>query len=355
MCEARTLRRGDPIALMARLTNHRNIPPSPDDIAAMLDFLCRALQFGGTIDAAAGLAPGWQDWVHERRAKPLLDAALAALDGNNSKRAQAEQLRRAMQRYKASGRYERDLARGFADPGDALSFALLQRHGGKVPSLSTILRRFKTLGDLNHAAGDAGDMIKLRNKPADPAQNNEDERVAARLPDLRREHAEVGRRLREIFLAIGLEVDRSWKPDSGAAEVEELLTGRTAPPEASMPLPALHWRLLCRQDALEKAISKAMRSDARVEERRRDERLAAAQAEIRAAVRKRALLARQLQRANREFLELEMRLGLDPFGGLPSSAHPLLGTGQPGDEVDVVTDGLLACGIISRKDLADAD
>jgi hypothetical protein len=201
-------------------------------------------------------------------------------------------------------------------------------------------------------------MIKQLKKPVDPAtlsgQELDEYLADVRLPELQRERADVDRRLAEIFRAIKFECDWGWKPDAEADEVQTLLTGRAAPAEKSMPLPALHAHLHRRHAALDKAIIQAQKAADRVADLRRDERLAASREEIRAVVRERLLLAIQLQRANRRLFELEQRLGVEPRHGLPSSGYDLLGPGLPGDEVANLTDALLLVGIVSRKEIFDA-
>jgi hypothetical protein len=196
-------------------------------------------------------------------------------------------------------------------------------------------------------------MIRLKKPVLDPAPTTaeeEDERLAARLPELRRERSDTIRRLIEVRDA---DIDWAWAPDDAANAVAVLLTGHpAAPAETAMPMGALHAKLLRHQSALDKAIALAQRAEARVAERALDRRIAENLPEIHARVRKRCLLALELQRENRALLELEERLGVDrSLGGLPSTGSPLLGPGGPGDEVDVLVDALLACGIISRKDL----
>jgi hypothetical protein len=201
-------------------------------------------------------------------------------------------------------------------------------------------------------------MIKLK-PPVDPATltgDALDEYLAdTRLPQLLRERGDVNRRLAEIFKLVKFDIDWTWKPDAEADEVATLLTGRAAAPiETRMPIAAQHAQLHRRLNALDKAIAQAHRIAARVAERRLDERLAANRSKIHAVVRKRALLAIALQRANQEFLELERELGVDPSYGLPSSGYALLGPPAPDDEVARLTDGLLGIGMLSRKEIFDA-
>jgi hypothetical protein len=213
------------------------------------------------------------------------------------------------------------------------------------------------IGPLSHDTGNDGDMaLKLR-RPVDPAPNieDEDERFAARLPELRRDLAETDDRLRDLFKAIKFDLDWAWKPSDEANEIRTLLTGSPAPAQETMPLAALHAHLHRHRAALDKAILVCQRAKARVEARRRDERIAAALPEIRNLVRERVLLARQLQRKNRALMELGQELGVDPAFGLPSSGYELLGPGHPGDEVSTLIDALLPGGHISRKDLLDAE
>jgi hypothetical protein len=140
--EGSTLRRSatsdtDPISRIDRLADP-DAQLAPDDVAVLRAALRLALAGGDTIESAFGLATGWQRHIHQRRAT----AALASVTPTGrSDRAQAEQIRSAAQRYKASAQYEIDLARGApADPADAISFAVLRAHGGRVASFSTILR-----------------------------------------------------------------------------------------------------------------------------------------------------------------------------------------------------------------------
>src|SRR5262249_21108601 len=161
-----------------------------------------------------------------------------------------------------------------ADPADAISFALLAAHGGRVASFSTT-RRLMALAQqnfpLSHETGDDDGMIKLR-KPVDaPApettvEQPDEHGADIRLPELQRERAEVTRRLAEIFKVVGLEVDYSWRPDAEADEVQTLLTGRAAPAaaERNMPPAARHAQLLRRLNSLDKAIEQAHRIAARV-------------------------------------------------------------------------------------------
>jgi hypothetical protein len=201
-------------------------------------------------------------------------------------------------------------------------------------------------------------MIKLK-KPVDPAtlsgQELDEYLADVRLPQLLRERADVVRRLGEMFASIKFECDWSWKPDAEADEVNVLLTGSAAPAEKSMPLPALHAHLHRRQAALDKAIIRAGQAAARVAERRLEQRLVENRPQINALARERCLLAIRLQRVNRQLLALEETLGIDrALGGLPSTGADLLGPGLPGDEVANLTDALLTIGIVSRKDILDA-
>jgi hypothetical protein len=199
--------------------------------------------------------------------------------------------------------------------------------------------------------------IKLR-KPLDtaaPEQIDDDYIADVRLPQLLQEREEVNRRLADMFKVTKFDIDWDWKPDAEADEVRTLLTGRAASPaEIRIPVAAQHAQLHRRLIALDRAIELAHRIAKRVADRRLDERLSANRSKIHAAVRKRTLLAIQLQRANQEFLELERELGVEPSVGLPSSGYFLLGPPAPGDEVACVTDALVLVGIVSRKDVFDA-
>jgi hypothetical protein len=357
--ETRTLTRPagtDPISRVQRLIAGDG---TAEDDAALRDALRRAVENGQTFEHAFGLRGGWRKALQNRRRR----AALASMPWAGSKRATGEQNRKALLRY-ASTRYPTDRERGGpTDAADAPLYTLLAAHGGKALSEET-LRRLASAGPwvkiadaITHAAGDDGAMsIKLRKPVLDPAPTTaeeEDERLAARLPELRRERSETIRRLIEVRDS---EIDWSWQPDSEASAVALLLTGRpAAPAEQSMPLPALHARLLRHQSALDKAIALAQRAAARVAERDLERRIAENLPEIHAIVRERCLLAIRLQRVNLALLELEERLGVDrSLGGLPSTGYPLLGAPQAGDEVARLVDALLLVGIISRKDVLGA-
>jgi hypothetical protein len=352
----------DPIGLLDRLTDP-NVPPTDDDIAALVEAVRVALRDRTTIDTALGAGGGWQRWVDERRANEVIAAARATMDDDDdsSERAQIERLQRDAEHYR-SGRYPRDRERGVAGaPGDRLAFALLQLYGGKVPSYSTLVRRFRRVGDLNHATAESDGMaIRLRkpieSAPPTAAEQPEklDEYIAdVRLPELQRQSAELNRHLREVFEVHKFDIDWDWRPNDEANAVATLLGGRSVPIEETMPPGALHASLLRRRENLDKAIAQAHRIKARVEERREAERLATAQPELRAILRSLVRHARVVQREKRALIELEQRLGVNPAFGLPSSGYALLGPGLPGDEVDLMTDDLLKAGYISRKDLLD--
>jgi hypothetical protein len=367
-----TLRRRDPIDPLARLINGDDL--TADDLAILRATVRRAMRERITLDTALG--GGWRRALGERLIKRAL--ASGTLEGD-SDLAKAQQAHRDAQHY-ASTRYPADLDRDTpADPADAISFAMLQMDGGEVASLVTYRRRVTaatTRGELTAALINAGDDLinetsddedmAIRRKPVDPAITPTEATAPqqepldleayladVRLPELRRERDEVDHRLREIFAVHRFDIDFDWRQSDEANEVAVLLTGRAAPAEAQMPPGALHASLLRRRAALDKAIARCEYAAARVAERRLEERLAAAKVEITALVRERWLAARHLQRLNRRLIALSEQLGVDPTYGLPSSGFDLLGWGLPGDEVSTLGDALLACGIISRKDLLD--
>jgi hypothetical protein len=349
--------RPDPIALIERILDADG-PPAADDIAAIVQALRRAAAGNGSIEQALGLAPvGWHRVLAQRRR----DAALASLRMAGSARAAAARLHADLGRYARSARFKADRARGApADPADEVHFVLLSAYGGRVVSLSTIRRLTRWLkndGEMSHATSENHCMTKSK-KPADPANMSPEELdeflADIRLPQLRRDRAELTRRLAEMFASIGYAIDWDWQPNNEANEVAIILTGRAAPAEQSMPAPALHAALQRRRDAIDKAIHVAQRAAQRAADRRIEQRIAANLPEIHAVARERALLAVRLQRANRALFEMEQDIGIDPRFGLPSSGFDLLGVPAPGDEVDVLVDALVGAGILSRKDVLNA-
>jgi hypothetical protein len=358
---ASTSRRVDPLDHIQRTSDGEGDITGDD--AAAVRAVYRAMERGATWEQAHDMAPNWHRWLRDRRVNEVLAAAVARLDGE-SERERVKQLQSLLQRYRAT-RYERDCARGFADADDRPAFALLTRYRGKIPSYSTLRDCLKKVDEIKHATGEGGGMaLKLR-KSVDPTPTSpsiavvedDDARLAARLPVLLRDARETDHKLREMYALVGLDIDWAWRPSQEADEVAELLTGRSASAagERGMPLAAQHAALRRHRANLDTAITVCQRADARVAERERDARIAAARPQILALVRERVRLAVQLQRKNRQLMELGQALGVDPAYGLPSSGFDLLGPGSPGDEVSTLIDALLPGGHLSRKDILDVE